>query len=115
MVSFILTLFQLGVLYAQQADTTISDFAQIAGFKDAISIAASPRGLIYVVDQGSSSIHEFDEEAQYLRELGGPGAAAGQFDEPMDIDPTNGLILVGQMLETDAFNDSPMNSCFWSH
>ena len=94
MVSFILTLFQLGVLYAQQADTTISDFAQIAGFKDAISIAASPRGLIYVVDQGSSSIHEFDEEAQYLRELGGPGAAAGQFDEPMDIDPTNGLILV---------------------
>ena len=94
LILFILTLSHIGALYAQQADTAASDFEKIAEFKDAISIAASPRGLIYVVDQGSSSIHEFDDKAQYLRELGGPGAAAGQFDEPMDIDPTNGLILV---------------------
>ncbi len=94
MILFILTLFEIGTLYAQQADTTVSEFEHIAVFKDAISIAASPRGLIYVVDRGSSSIHEFDQKAEYLRELGGPGAAAGQFDEPMDIDPTNGLILV---------------------
>lgn len=79
---------------SQRADTLISNFESVASFEDAIAISSSPAGVIYVVDQGSSSIHELNERGDFVKELGGPGVSAGQFDEPMDIDPTNGLILV---------------------
>ena len=93
--SLIILLFAFSSIgVAQQADTLLSDFESLASFEDAIAISSSPNGIIYVVDQGSSSIHELNEEGHFIKELGGPGVSAGQFDEPMDIDPTNGLILV---------------------
>lgn len=72
----------------------LANFDAVASFEEARSIAASPDGLMYVVDAGSSTIHQFDQSGTHMMELGGPGAEAGQFDEPWEIDPTNGLILV---------------------
>ena len=69
-------------------------FERIAEFEDASAISASPDGSYYVVDQGSSTIHHFNKDGQFIRKLGGPGAGAGQFDFPSAIDPTNGLVLV---------------------
>ena len=79
---------------AQQVDTLLSDLESVAVFQDAISMASSPNGIVYIVDQGTSSIWELNDRTGSVIELGGPGVSAGQFDEPMDIDPTNGLILV---------------------
>ena len=91
---FILAFFFCSQGFAQIADTLLSDFEPIATFEDAISLSTSPRGSIYVVDRGRSNIHELNEKGELVRVLGGPGVSPGQFDDPLDIDPTNGLILV---------------------
>ena len=79
---------------AQSVEAVLTGFETVALFDEAQVVSASPAGMIYVVDAGTSSISEFDATGVFLRELGGPGASEGQFDEPVDIDPTNGLILV---------------------
>lgn len=76
------------------ADTVLLGFELVAEFDEAVSIAASPDGAFYVVDQGASTIHQFGAGGSFARRLGGPGSAAGQFDAPAAMDPTNGLILV---------------------
>ena len=94
LLTIILTLIVQGMCYAQLADTVMTELKRVAEFEEAVSVSASPGGRMYVIDLGSSNIHEFSEDGQFARVLGGPGASAGQFDEPMDLDPTNGLILV---------------------
>ena len=78
----------------QQADTVLSSFDAVGNFENAKAIESSPTGAIYVVDEAASAIHEFDESGVFLRKHGGPGFSEGQFDGPLDIDPTNGLVLI---------------------
>ena len=81
-------------LAAQPVDTLIADYEAIALFEEAANMAVDPAGKIYVIDRGSSSLKVLSAEGSLLHEFGGPGGAEGQFDDPADIDPTNGLILV---------------------
>ena len=76
------------------ADTTLSQFERIHTFEEARAVSVNPAHQLYVVDQGTHSIHLLDRDGVLLSELGGPGLSEGQFDEPADIDPTNGLILI---------------------
>lgn len=66
----------------------------LAQFKEATSVAVSPAGEIFVTDRGTSSIIKLTGDGTRIAEFGGPGQSEGQFDDPMYIDPTNGLILV---------------------
>jgi hypothetical protein len=47
-----------------------------------------------VVDRRKASLIKLAPDGRRLAELGGPGSAEGQFDEPAGVDPTNGLVLV---------------------
>lgn len=78
---------------AQQQDTLLASFSSMGAFDEAVAFDIAPTGEIYVVDQGSSSLHVLTPEDGVL-EWGGPGSGEGQFDMPADIDATNGLVLV---------------------
>ena len=79
---------------AQHADTTLTEFDEIGEFVGARAINSSPGGAHYIVDEAASLIYQFDDNWNFVRKHGGPGISEGQFDGPLDIDPTNGLILV---------------------
>ena len=81
-------------ILAQPADTVLADFEKLAAFDEAVSMAIDPAGQVYVVDRGRHHIVLLSPDGARKRVLGGPGRSEGQFDEPSDIDPTNGLVLV---------------------
>ena len=83
-----------GVLRAQPADTMLTSFEELAVFDDARALASDPSGVLYVVDAGRNVIVCLGPDGKVLSTLGGPGAEDGQFDEPSDIDPTNGLVWI---------------------
>jgi hypothetical protein len=83
-----------GRLHGQPADTVIAEADVLARFEDARALAVDPAGMLYVVDAGPSVVHLLDRRGRPTATLGGPGTAEGQFNEPADIDPTNGLLLV---------------------
>ncbi len=89
-----LLLLQAVDIYAQEADTVITDMKVLAEFEEAAALDVDPAGLLYVVDKGSHSIHQLHHDGTPINELGGPGGGEGQFDFPSDIDATNGLVLV---------------------
>lgn len=64
---------------------------RLASFDDARSVAVDPGGRIYVTDARRSTVHVLDPNGRELAVLGGRGAEAGAFDEPVAVDPTNGL------------------------
>jgi hypothetical protein len=76
---------------AQSPDTTISRATSLARFQDARALAVDARGQLYVVDAGTDKIYRLNSEGRVLNQLGGRGSGNYQFDEPVDIDPTNGL------------------------
>ncbi|QXD15629.1 NHL repeat-containing protein [Rhodocaloribacter litoris] len=80
--------------WAQPADTTVTAAVELARFEDARALAIDPTGLLYVADAGQGAVLRLDAGGRLLAALGGPGTGEGRFDEPADIDPTNGLILV---------------------
>ncbi|GAB5518414.1 MAG: NHL repeat-containing protein [Rhodothermales bacterium] len=87
----------LGGVQAVHAQDTLSirlDTTPLATFRDARALALDPMGRRYVVDAGRDAVVVLDTLGRGLRTLGGPGAGAGTFDEPHDVDPTNGLSLV---------------------
>lgn len=79
---------------AQPADTVVTQAEVLARFSEARALAVDPSGKLYVVDAGKEAVLQFGPGGVLLASLGGPGAEAGQFDEPADIDPTNGLLWV---------------------
>ena len=79
---------------AQPVDTTLTAFEAIASFDEAAALAIDPAGMIYVVDRGRHHIRVLSPDGRPRHTFGGPGRTEGQFDEPADIDPTNGLVLV---------------------
>lgn len=78
---------------AQPADTTITDVELLAAFSEARRLALDPQGHIYVVDAGRDVIVRL-RPGEPAAILGGPGSGEGEFDDPADIDPTNGLVLI---------------------
>lgn len=48
-------------------------------------ICLSPRGELYVTDQGNNRIQVFDLGGKYLFSFGGRGSEPGRFDEPEDL------------------------------
>lgn len=89
-----LVLFCAGMARAQPADTTLTGLSPRASFVDARSLALDTSGLLYVVDAGRDVIDVFDADGTLQAEAGGSGTREGDFDDPSDIDPTNGLLLV---------------------
>lgn len=79
---------------AQPADTLHLAARHVTRFDDARALAADPAGRLYVADAGRDVVVRLTPAGQVDATLGGPGASEGQFDEPTDIDPTNGLVLV---------------------
>lgn len=66
---------------------------KLASFDDARSVAVDPGGRLYVTDARRSTVHVLDLDGREVGVLGGRGAEAGAFDEPVSVDPTNGLSL----------------------
>lgn len=79
---------------AQPADTTIAEAAELARFEEARALAVDPSGTLYVADAGADVVVRLSPEGEVLDRLGGAGSAEGQFDNPADLDPTNGLVLI---------------------
>lgn len=91
---FCLTLFtQVEWSFAQEADSLIQSLEELASFQRATSIESDASGRIYVVDANASTISIFDDKGVFQKSFGGPGLGDYEFDEPLDIDPTNGLLL----------------------
>jgi DNA-binding beta-propeller fold protein YncE len=90
----LLLLLAVGRAHAQPLETAWTHLRPLARFAEARALAADPSGRLYVADAGREVVVVLDTTGQVLATLGGPGTAEGQFDDPSDLDPTNGLILV---------------------
>lgn len=73
---------------------TPADVEELARFDDARTLATDPSGALYVTDTGRDVVVRLTGSGEVTDVLGGPGTNPGQFDDPVDIDPTNGLVLV---------------------
>ncbi|MDZ7269806.1 MAG: NHL repeat-containing protein [candidate division KSB1 bacterium] len=58
------------------------------------AIALDPEGNLYVADTGNQRVVKCDPEGRWLREVGGFGFDAGQFDRPVDVWAGNGLDVI---------------------
>ncbi len=63
-------------------------------FDDARGIESDPFGALYVADAGRHVIVKLDTTGLLVERIGGPGSRESSFDRPMDVDPTNGLVLL---------------------
>ncbi len=89
---FLLAAARLAV--AQPADTLVTQAEVLTHFDEARALGVDPSGKLYVVDVGKNVVLQLGPDGGLLASLGGPGAYDGQFDEPADIDPTNGLMWI---------------------
>ena len=78
----------------QPVDSLLTDFTVLAAFQDARALAVDPSGKLYVADAGPDAVLQLSPGGLLLETVGGSGTDEGQFDQPMDVDPTNGLVLV---------------------
>ncbi len=69
----------------EEADPTV-----IARFRDAKALSVDPRDRLYVADAGRDVVQVLDVTGAVQETLGGSGTRAGEFDDPADVDPTNG-------------------------
>ncbi|MFB6250055.1 MAG: NHL repeat-containing protein [Salinibacter sp.] len=65
----------------------------LARFREARALAVDPTGRLYVADAGRDVVRVLAPDGTSLFTLGGTGARAGEFDGPLDLDPTNGQTL----------------------
>ena len=63
----------------------------VATFAEARSLGVDPNRILYVTDARQSTVTAVAPDGRVLVTLGGRGTDAGRFDEPTDVDPTNGL------------------------
>jgi hypothetical protein len=66
----------------------------IARFQEAAALDVDPMGRLYVADAGRDAVQVFDADGTVQATLGQSGTRAGEFDGPMDLDPTNGQTLL---------------------
>jgi DNA-binding beta-propeller fold protein YncE len=69
------------------------DRAVLAQFRAASALAVDPTGRLYVADAGRDVVRVLSTDGDTLTTLGGTGVRAGEFDGPLDLDPTNGQTL----------------------
>ena len=67
--------------------------AVLAQFRAASALAVDPTGRLYVADAGRDVVRVLSADGDTLATLGGTGTRAGEFDGPLDLDPTNGQTL----------------------
>ncbi|PSQ98797.1 MAG: hypothetical protein BRD48_06060 [Bacteroidetes bacterium QS_9_68_14] len=83
---------------AARPDTALALGPPLARFEAATGVGVVPGGAVYVTDAGRDAVVRLPrgEPSGPGRKqiLGGPGGAAGEFDAPADVDPTNGLMIV---------------------
>ncbi len=82
-----------GQAIAQPVDTLRAIPLAGPDFVDARAVAMDPFGIVYVADAGRDVVYTMNEQGERLAVLGGPGSQEGAFDDPVDVDPTNGLVL----------------------
>ena len=67
--------------------------AVLARFQEASALAVDPTGRLYVADAGRDVVRVLGPDGAAQATLGGTGTRAGEFDDPIDLDPTNGQTL----------------------
>lgn len=82
-----------GAAAAQPVEVTLEAGRELHRFESAASVAIDPTGHVYVLDAGRGTIVKLDTAGLVLAEWGGSGSGAYAFDQPADLDPTNGLTL----------------------
>ncbi|MXW63728.1 MAG: hypothetical protein F4Y00_02965 [Bacteroidetes bacterium SB0662_bin_6] len=82
-----------GQAIAQPVDTLRATPLPGVDFVDARAIGVDPFGGVYVADAGRDVIYTMNGRGGRSAVLGGPGSQEGAFDDPVDVDPTNGLVL----------------------
>lgn len=65
----------------------------LAHFEEATALAADPAGRLYVTDAGADVVVQLAADGTVLERAGGTGSRGGAFDDPADVDPTNGLAI----------------------
>lgn len=80
-------------LNAQRATDPPTVTVLAEGFLDARALDTDSRGRFYVLDGARATITQLDSTGHVLAVWGGTGSGDSQFDEPSDIDATNGLEL----------------------
>ncbi len=85
-----------GPVGAQPAtpDTVLDRLTVLARFQEAAALDVDPTGRLYVADAGREHVRILRPDGTVRATLGGPGTRAGEFDEPLDVDPTNGQTLL---------------------
>jgi DNA-binding beta-propeller fold protein YncE len=68
--------------------------AVIARFQEAAALDVDPLGRLYVADAGRDVVQILDADGTVQATLGQSGTRAGEFDDPMGLDPTNGQTLL---------------------
>lgn len=68
-----------------------AEVESIATFAEARSMGVDLNRILYVTDVRRSTVTAVAPDGRVLVTLGGRGTEAGAFDEPADVDPTNGL------------------------
>jgi hypothetical protein len=69
--------------------------------RNPLGICLDPEGLVYVADTGNNRVVVFSTDGRWLREVGGLGSGANQFNRPSDVTIKLGL----ELLVADAGND----------
>lgn len=87
-----------GEAFAQpafRADSVITPahVERLARFERATALATDPAGHLYVTDAGADVVVQLAPDGAVLERAGGTGSRGGAFDDPADIDPTNGLAI----------------------
>lgn len=72
---------------------TSADVEVLARFEQASALAVDPTGRLYVTDAGADVVVQLAADGAVQERAGGTGSRPGQFDEPADVDPTNGLAI----------------------
>ena len=90
--AFLLALLTVGP--HQAADTLTAVRLIHPSLVDARAVAVDPFGSIFIVDSGRDAVLKLSPIGAHLATFGGPGSRDGEFDEPADIDPTNGMVIL---------------------
>jgi len=85
---------------AAQDTTEEGQGPTLAQFEDARALAVDPRGQLYVADAARDVVALLRPNGTRRAVIGGAGSPTGSFNEPSDVDPTNGQVL----LVADAYN-----------
>lgn len=80
-------------LPAPDTVVTAADVQTLARFEEATSLSVDPAGRLYVTDAGADVVVHLARDGTEKARYGGPGVQPGTFDDPADLDPTNGLAL----------------------